>query len=51
MEKTLSRPGILDVMGVSKSPINSYELVVYNCTCFDLFTGIWNLELFLSDIT
>jgi hypothetical protein len=36
--------------GVSESPINSYELVVYNCTCFDLCTGIWNLELFLSDI-
>jgi hypothetical protein len=35
--ETLFRPGMWYVMGVSESPINSYELVVYNCTCFDLF--------------
>lgn len=38
--KPLSRPDMWDVMGVSESPINSYELVVYNCTCFDLFMAI-----------
>ncbi|MGB9939861.1 hypothetical protein [Methanosarcina sp.] len=46
-EKTLSRPGMWDVMGVSESPMNKYELLVYNCTCFDFFVTIRGFELYL----